>query len=83
MDPQLTNLLIYLFIGAIAGWIGSTLVRGAGLGLLGNIIAGIVGSVVGGYLLGGKLGGGLTGQIFTAAIGAAVVLFVISLVKRV
>ena len=82
MDPQVTNLLIYLAIGAIAGWLGSNLVRGAGLGLVGNIIAGIVGSVVGGYLLGGKLGGGLTGQILTAAIGAAVVLFIISLVKR-
>ena len=47
MDPQVTNLLIYLAIGAIAGWLGSNLVRGAGLGLVGNIIAGIVGSVVG------------------------------------
>ena len=83
MDPQLTNWLVYLGIGAVAGWLGSTLVRGASLGLLGNIIAGIVGSVVGGYLLGGKLGGGLTGQIFTAAIGAAAVLFIISLVKKV
>ena len=77
------NWLVYLGIGAIAGWLGSSLVRGAGLGLIGNIIAGIVGSVVGGYLLGSKLGGGLLGQVLTAAIGAAAVLFVISLVKKV
>jgi uncharacterized membrane protein YeaQ/YmgE (transglycosylase-associated protein family) len=83
MDPQIMNWLIYLATGAVAGWLGSTFIRGASLGLVGNIIAGIVGSVVGSYLLGGKLGGGLLGTILTAAIGAALVLFVISLVKRV
>ncbi len=83
MDGQLMNWLAYLGTGAVAGWLGSSFVRGAGMGLIGNIIAGIVGSVVGGYLLGSRLGGGLLGTILTAAVGAALVLFVISLVKKV
>ena len=39
-------------IGAIAGWLAGTLVKGGGFGLLGNIIVGIVGAFVGGYLFG-------------------------------
>lgn len=80
------NWLIYLGTGAVAGWLGSILI-GANLGLIGNIIAGIVGSIVGSYLLGSKVsnmvGGGFLGVILTAAIGAAIVLFIISLIKRV
>ena len=83
MDSNTTHWLIYLGIGAVAGWLGSNLVRGAGLGLIGNIIAGIVGSFVGGYLFGNTIGNGLLGHIITAALGAAIVLFIISLIKRV
>ena len=83
MDPNTTNWIIYLLIGAVAGWLGSNLVRGAGLGLIGNIRAGIVGSVVGGYFLGNALGNGMIGHIITAALGAAGVLLIISLIKRV
>lgn len=83
MDANTTNWIIYLLIGAVAGWLGSNLVRGAGLGLIGNIIAGIVGSVVGGYFLGNALGNGTIGHIITAALGAAGVLLIISLIKRV
>ena len=36
-----------LIIGAIAGWLGGTLYKGSGLGLIGNIIVGILGSGVG------------------------------------
>jgi uncharacterized membrane protein YeaQ/YmgE (transglycosylase-associated protein family) len=83
MDSNVTNWLIYLRIGAISGWLGSNLIRGAGLGLVGNIIAGIVGSFVGGYFLGNALGNGLLGHIITSALGAALVLFAISLIKKV
>jgi uncharacterized membrane protein YeaQ/YmgE (transglycosylase-associated protein family) len=82
MSPEVQNWLFYLGIGAVSGWLGSSLIKGAGLGLIGNILAGIVGSFVGGYFLGNALGNGLLGQILTSAFGAAVVLFGISLVKR-
>ena len=44
------NLVIWLIVGAVAGWIAGTVVRGGGYGLLGDIIVGIVGSVIAGWL---------------------------------
>ena len=43
-------LLVWLIVGAIAGWIAGLVVEGAGFGLIGNIVVGILGSVVAGYL---------------------------------
>ncbi|MEJ8843232.1 hypothetical protein WG954_12655 [Lacibacter sp. H375] len=41
------EIIATLLIGAIAGWLGSQLFKGRGLGLLGNIVVGILGSFVG------------------------------------
>jgi uncharacterized membrane protein YeaQ/YmgE (transglycosylase-associated protein family) len=41
------EVIVTLIIGAVAGWLGSTLYKGSGLGLIGNIIVGIAGSFVG------------------------------------
>lgn len=76
------GILVTLLIGAVAGWLGSTIYKGSGLGLIGNIVAGIVGSFVGSWLLGKlgvTLGGGLLGSILTGALGAIVILFLINL----
>jgi uncharacterized membrane protein YeaQ/YmgE (transglycosylase-associated protein family) len=81
MDENTKQWLIYLGIGAVSGWLGSKLV-GGNTGLIGNILYGLIGSVVGGYLLGGKLGGGLSGTILTSAVGAAIVIFVVSLISK-
>jgi uncharacterized membrane protein YeaQ/YmgE (transglycosylase-associated protein family) len=81
MDENTRQWLIYLGIGAVSGWLGSKLV-GSNTGLIANIILGIVGGIVGGYLLGSRLGGGLFGTILTSAIGAALVLFIFSLISR-
>ena len=43
---DLTSLLIFLAIGAVAGWLAGTLMKGGGFGLLVNIVLGIVGAVV-------------------------------------
>ncbi|MCA1756296.1 MAG: GlsB/YeaQ/YmgE family stress response membrane protein [Bacteroidales bacterium] len=74
-----------LLIGALAGWLGSTIYKGRGLGLLGNIIVGIVGSFVGYWLLGElgiNLGSGWIGVILTGAIGAIIILFLFNLIFR-
>ena len=77
------NILITLLVGALAGWLGSMIFRGGGLGLIGNIVVGILGSFVGTWLL-GKLGwsfgGGILGAILTGAVGAIVILFIASLI---
>jgi len=79
------EILVILLIGGLAGWLGSTIYQGSGLGLLGNIVVGMIGSFVGYWLL-GKLGvnfgSGWVGAILTGAIGAIVILVLINLVVR-
>ena len=41
------EIIITLIIGAVAGWLGSAIYKGSGLGIIGNIIVGIIGSFVG------------------------------------
>ena len=74
-----------IIIGAIAGWLGSMVFKGSGLGLLWNIIVGILGSFVGYWLfgkLGVSLGDGWIAAILTGAIGALLILFVLNIVFR-
>ena len=78
------SLLIWLVIGAIAGWLAGEIMKGSGFGLVGDIVIGIVGAVVGGWLL-PRIGvfvlGGMMGEILSAVIGACVVLFLVRLFK--
>ena len=70
-------LLIWLLVGAVAGWLAGTIVKGGGFGLLGDIIVGIIGAFVGGWLLtrlGVSIGTGLVSVIATATIGAVALL---------
>jgi len=77
------EIIILLIVGAIAGWLGSLIYKGRGLGLIGNIIVGILGGFVGYWLLGELgiyLGGGLIGAILTGVIGAVIILFLFNLI---
>ena len=79
------SIVVWLIVGAIAGWLAGLIVKGGGFGLLGNIVIGIIGAVVAGWLLpylGVSLGGGIIAAIIDSAIGAVIVLVIISLVKR-
>jgi uncharacterized membrane protein YeaQ/YmgE (transglycosylase-associated protein family) len=78
------GIIIFLVIGAVAGWLAGTLMKGGGFGLLGNIVVGIVGSVFGGLVFSflGVSAGGMVGSIVTATAGAALLLFIISLIKK-
>ena len=49
MDVQ--SIIIWLIVGAIAGWLAGMVVKGGGFGLIGDIIVGIVGAVIAGWLL--------------------------------
>jgi uncharacterized membrane protein YeaQ/YmgE (transglycosylase-associated protein family) len=82
---DLVGIIIWLAIGAIAGWLAGQIMKGGGYGLLGDIIVGIVGAAIAGYLLprlGIFIGGNIIGAIINATIGACILLFVIRLVKR-
>ncbi len=79
------GIIAWIIVGAIAGWLAGQIVKGAGFGLLGNIVIGIVGAVVAGWLLpqlGIRLGSGWIGEIIDAAIGGIIVLVILSLIKR-
>ena len=80
------ELIIYLIVGAIAGWLAGVVVKGGGFGLIGDIIVGFVGGLRAGWLsarvLNISVGGGIIGQIITSAIGAIILLLIIRLVKR-
>ena len=77
------EIVVILIIGAVAGWLGSTIYKGSGLGLLGNIVVGIIGSFVGYWALGKlgvNLGTGWIGAILTGAIGAIIILILVNLI---
>jgi uncharacterized membrane protein YeaQ/YmgE (transglycosylase-associated protein family) len=82
MDIQ--TLLIFLAIGAVAGWLAGVIMQGSGFGLLGDIVLGIIGAVIGGFLFGllGFAAVGLIGQIISATVGAVVLVFVLRLLKK-
>ncbi|MCH9699381.1 MAG: GlsB/YeaQ/YmgE family stress response membrane protein [Gammaproteobacteria bacterium] len=75
---------MFLGIGAVAGWLAGTLMKGGGYGLIGNIVIGILGAVVGGFVFNffGISAGGLIGSIVTATVGAILLLYLIRLIKR-
>jgi uncharacterized membrane protein YeaQ/YmgE (transglycosylase-associated protein family) len=83
MDIQ--SLIIFLIVGAVAGWLAGLIVKGFGFGLIGNIIVGIIGAFIAGWLLpriGIVIGGGFVAAVINALIGAVILLLVITLVKR-
>ena len=80
-----TAILVWIIVGAVAGWLAGLVVRGFGFGLFGNIVIGILGAVLGGWLF-GAIGfsflPGILNSIITAFIGAVILLFVVRLLKR-
>ena len=83
MDIQ--TLLIFLIIGAIAGWLAGLIVSGFGFGLIGNIVVGIIGALIAGWLfprLGFAIGGGVLASIINATIGAVILLVLVKVLKR-
>ncbi len=79
------SLVIFLLIGAVAGWLAGVIMKGFGFGLIGNIIVGVVGAFIAGLIfprLGISIGSGIVGSIIHATIGAVLLLLVIRLVKR-
>jgi uncharacterized membrane protein YeaQ/YmgE (transglycosylase-associated protein family) len=79
------NLLWFIIIGIVAGWLAGQIMGGGGYGLLGDLILGVIGAVVGGYLfglLGIAAGGGLIGSLITATVGAIVLIALLRLIKR-
>jgi len=81
---SVSSLIWFLLIGLIAGWLAGKVMRG-GFGVVGDMIVGVIGAFIGGWLfgrLGVSGGGGLLGAIFTAFIGAVILIFLLRLIRR-
>jgi len=82
------NLLTWIIVGALAGWLATLIMRGGGFGLIGSILLGIIGALVGGWLSTSVLGlpytvtGFNLTTILVATFGAVIVLFITSLFRR-
>jgi uncharacterized membrane protein YeaQ/YmgE (transglycosylase-associated protein family) len=81
---DLSSLLIFLFIGALAGWLAGMTMKGRGFGLVGNIILGIVGALIGGFVFSllGFTTVGLIGSIISAFVGSIILLSLIKIIKK-
>jgi uncharacterized membrane protein YeaQ/YmgE (transglycosylase-associated protein family) len=87
MNIPVETLLIWLLVGAVAGWLAGVIVKGGGFGLIGDIVVGIIGAFIGGWLLprlGVHLGGMsvIVATIVSATIGAVVLLLLLRLIRR-
>lgn len=78
------DLIIFLAIGALAGWLAGVIMKGGGFGLIGDIVVGILGSFLGGWLL-PKVGLAISGEFggfITAVIGAVILIFIVRVIKK-
>ncbi|WP_375182969.1 GlsB/YeaQ/YmgE family stress response membrane protein, partial [Marinobacter sp.] len=66
------NLILFLIIGGVAGWLAGLIMKGRGFGVLANIGIGIVGSFIGGivFRLLGLASQSMVGELVTATAGA-------------
>lgn len=84
---MLTNIIFWVLLGALAGWIASMIMgRDAQMGAAANIVVGIIGAVIGGLIMSSLGGPGVTGfnlySILVAIGGAIVLLFIVGLFRR-
>jgi uncharacterized membrane protein YeaQ/YmgE (transglycosylase-associated protein family) len=84
------NLIVWLVVGGVIGWIASLIMKtDAQQGLFLNVVVGIVGALIGGWLLSPLVGAGTVNQgdfslagLLVSLVGAIVLLFVVNLIRR-
>jgi uncharacterized membrane protein YeaQ/YmgE (transglycosylase-associated protein family) len=78
------SLLGWIVIGIIAGWLTGKLMRGAGYGILMDLILGLIGAVIGGWIFGllGISSYGFLGSLAAATVGAVVLVAIARLFRR-
>ncbi len=77
-------IIVWLLVGAVAGFLAGLVMKGRGFGVLGNIIVGIIGAVIGGWLF-PQLGIGGSGWLYVllySFVGAVILLLIIGVIKK-
>ena len=78
-------IVTWVIVGGTAGLLAQWLVGGVAAGCIGTVLIGILGAFVGGWLfdmLNISLGSGLVNNIITAFVGAAVLLVIVRVLRR-
>jgi uncharacterized membrane protein YeaQ/YmgE (transglycosylase-associated protein family) len=80
----LQSFLVFLILGALAGWISGLIAKGRGFGLPGNIIVGIVGAFLGGFVFRvlGISAYTFLGQLIFAVLGALLFLWLLRFIRK-
>ena len=83
-DVSVTEVLWWLLVGLIAGFLASLVMRGGGYGIVGDIVIGLVGAVIGGFLASvvGLGESGFVGTVIVAFIGACIFIALLRAVSR-
>ena len=78
------DILYFILIGIVAGWLAGVLMKGGGFGLLGNLVLGVIGAVVGGFAFGllGLSATGMMGKLVTATVGAILFIALLRVIKK-
>jgi uncharacterized membrane protein YeaQ/YmgE (transglycosylase-associated protein family) len=81
------NLLLFIILGAISGWLASVIMKtDYAQGTLGDIVLGIVGALVGGFLFNLLGSPGVTGfnlySLIVSVIGAVVIIYLGRMFRR-
>ena len=78
------DLIYWIVVGLIAGWLAGKVMKGGGYGVLVDIVLGILGGIVGGWVFGllGLHAGGLIGSIVVAFVGAVILVWVVRKLKK-
>lgn len=78
------RLLTILIVGAIAGWLGSLLMKGTKLAIGAYIVLGILGAFVGDAVFGvlGFSANTLIAKIIVATVGAMIVIWVVNAIWK-
>jgi uncharacterized membrane protein YeaQ/YmgE (transglycosylase-associated protein family) len=78
------EIIWFVLIGIVAGWLAGQIMKGGGFGLFGDLIVGVIGALLGGFLfrLVGIQAYGLLGSLIVATIGAIVLIVLLRLFKR-
>ena len=78
------NIILYILVGILAGFLAGKIMKGGGFGLIVNLILGVIGGFLGGWLMSllNIQKAGLLWELIVSVIGAVVLLFIVSLFKR-
>lgn len=76
--------VIFLILGALAGWISGLISKGQGFGVVGNIIVGIIGAFLGGFCFNliGLSAHNFLGQLICAVVGALLFLWLLRFIRK-